>query len=328
MSIADKQLFIKNVERRLSKSLTADSLSIVSDALLDELYGFELEQSKEQIQNGGTNDCLTAFLETKAIEGRSPKTIEHYRYILNRFYEIIGLSTPDITVYHLRSYLAKGKEKGYQDKTLEGIRSVFCSYFGWLHKEGLIKQNPCVNLSPIKCQKKIRLPYSDVDVEKLKECCVSLRDRAFISFLQSTGCRISEVCQLNRTDICYEKLEVTVLGKGNKERTVYFDEVTAMLLKRYLSERNDDYPALFIGKGTERLHPGGVRKRLHDLSKAAGVENVHPHRFRRTLATNLIQHGMPIQEVATILGHDKLDTTLKYVYLDKNDVKNSYRKYF
>lgn len=101
-----------------------------------------------------------------------------------------------------------------------------------------------------------------------------------------------------------------------------------MLLKRYLSERNDDYPALFIGKGTERLHPGGVRKRLHDLSKAAGVENVHPHRFRRTLATNLIQHGMPIQEVATILGHDKLDTTLKYVYLDKNDVKNAYRKYF
>ena len=131
----------------------------------------------------------------------------------------------------------------------------------------------------------------------------------------------------NRKDIDFQSLECTVLGKGNKERTVYLDTVAAMQLKSYLDSRTDDCEALFSGKGTDRLHPGGVRKRLNEIAASAGVENVHPHRFRRTLATNLITHGMPIQEVATILGHDKIDTTMTYVYLDKQSVKNSYRKY-
>jgi site-specific recombinase XerD len=148
-----------------------------------------------------------------------------------------------------------------------------------------------------------------------------------ISFLLSTGCRISEVCGLNRESVDLKNLECTVLGKGDKERTVFFDDVTAMLLNRYFSERKDNSPALFAGKGTDRMTPGGVRAKLKTIAQRAHVENVHPHRFRRTLATTLIDRGMDIQEVAALLGHEKLDTTLKYVYINKVNVKNAYKKY-
>jgi site-specific recombinase XerD len=219
------------------------------------------------------------------------------------------------------------KARGIQDRTLEGIRSVYCSYFGWLQKEGLLPSNPCANLTAIKSTKKVRVPYTDVDIEKLKEACQCNRDKALISFLLSTGCRISEVCGLNRDSINFVSGECTVLGKGDKERVVFIDDVTGMLLRRYLSERSDNYDALFVGRGSERMTPGGVRARLHRIAAEAGVENVHPHRFRRTLATSLIDRGMKIQDVASILGHDKLDTTMQYVFMNKDNVKNEYKKY-
>lgn len=213
------------------------------------------------------------------------------------------------------------------DRTLEGYRTVFSSFFGWLYKEKLIQDNPCANLGPIKHMKKVRVPYSEVELEKLKEACQTVRDKTIIYFLLSTGCRISEICGLDRDDIDFMTLECTVLGKGNKERTVFLDDITAMMLKRYLAERKDNSPALFIGKGSERMTPGGVRFRLKTIAERAGVQNVHPHRFRRTLATNLIDRGMPIQEVASILGHDNINTTMTYVYIKKENVKNAYRKY-
>ena len=161
----------------------------------------------------------------------------------------------------------------------------------------------------------------------MKFGCKSARDRAIICFLKATGCRIGEVMRLNRTDVDFTTMECTVLGKGNKERTVYLDQVAALMLKSYLSQRTDDYPALFIGRGTERMTSNGIRKMLKELGQISNVTHVHPHKFRRTTATSLIRHGMPIQEVAAILGHDKLNTTMQYVVLDKTDIKNAYRKY-
>ena len=175
--------------------------------------------------------------------------------------------------------------------------------------------------------KKQKLPFSNVDIEKLKEKCTCSRDKAIICFLLSTGCRISEVTQLNKSDIDFQKKQCKVLGKGSKERIVYIDDVTILLLNRYFSERKDQSEALFVGRGTARMTPGGIRYMLRNLAEDAKVENVHPHRFRRTLATNLIYRGMPIQEVAKILGHEKLDTTMKYVYLDNNTLKFSYNKF-
>ena len=327
MSITAKQYLIKQVGHELGDTLTANDLQLVQQKLNQILSMYEVDDLSNNSVDGEADDFLKAFLEAKEIEGRSQKTINHYSYIITRMMQELNTPIRRITVFHLRNYLMMKKSKGIQDKTLEGMRSVFCSYFGWLQKEGLLPDNPCANLSPIKCAKKVRTPYTDVDIEQLKESCWCSRDKALISFLLSTGCRISEVCSLNRDSIDFFSCECTVLGKGNKERTVFIDDVTAMLLQRYLSERSDGYNALFIGKGTERMTPGGIRARLHNIANKACVDNVHPHRFRRTLATNLINHGMQIQEVASILGHDKLDTTLKYVYIDKTNVKNAYKKY-
>ena len=325
MSIASKQMLLKELQDHAAEKMNAKDLQVFISETSAMLARFDVEYT----DNAGraSEDYLKAFLDAKQIEGRSEKTLERYRYILVKMLDRVAAPLPEITTYHIRSYLIEEKNRGLGDKTIEGERTVFSSFFGWLWKEGLLDKNPCTNIGAIKCAKKIRHPYSDVEIEKLKEACGSIRDKALISFLLSTGCRISEVCGLDREDVDFESLECQVFGKGKKERTVYIDNVTAMLLKRYLKSRSDLMPALFVGKGTERITPGGVRARLKTIAEKAEVENVHPHRFRRTLATNLINHGMQIQEVASILGHDKIDTTMKYVFIEKTNVKNAYRKY-
>lgn len=327
MSITAKQYLLKQIGNELESTLTAIDLRIVQEKLNDALSMFEVEAVDDGKIDGESDDLLKAFLDTKEIEGRSDKTIEHYRYVLSRMMEDINTPIRRITVFHLRSYLMREKERGVHDKTLEGVRSVMCSFFGWLHKEGLLSENPCANLSAIKCAKKVREPYTSVDIERLKESCGCVRDKALIALMLSTGCRVSEICGLNRSSVDLAAKECKVHGKGDKERIVFMSDVAAMLIQKYLDERNDNCEALFIGKGSERLTPGGIRARLHNIADKAGVENVHPHRFRRTLATSLIDRGMEIQNVASILGHDKLDTTMKYVFISKDNVKNAYRKY-
>lgn len=327
MSVLDKQTFAAELRGRLSSKLTAKDIDAVVDELVNQMAYYEVERRADDASQQDFGEFVKLFTDTKRIEGRSEKTLDRYVYILKRFRENDNTPIRDITVFNIRKFLAKEKARGISDRTLQGYRDVFSSFFGWIHREGLVQNNPCANLMPIKCRKEIRKPYTDVDIERLKEACTSIRDKAIIAFLMSTGCRISEVCNLNKDDIDFVNLECTVLGKGNKERTVYLSEIAAMQLKNYLATRKDKSAALFIGKGTERLKPGGVRKQLNKIADIAGVENVHPHRFRRTLATNLINHGMAIQEVAAVLGHDKIDTTMTYVYIDKVNVKNSYKRY-
>lgn len=326
MSLEINVSFLKDLEKDLSTKITASCMAEVLSSVSDVLQHYEFSRILRMNETAGI-DLLVAFLDALKVQGRSPKTLERYRYVIARMLEDIQTSVRSVTVYHLRSWIAKEQERGIADSTLEGQRQVFSAFFGWLWREGLIDKNPVANLGAIKVQKKVRKAYADVEIENLKEACINLRDKAILAFLLATGCRISEVIGLNREQINFADKEVTVLGKGNKERTVFFDDVTAMHLKNYLNTRTDDNSALFIGKRKERLLSGGVRAMLKRLAKAAGVENVHPHKFRRTLATMLIAHGMPIQEVAAILGHEKLDTTMKYVVMDKTSVANSYRKY-
>lgn len=325
MAIEAKVMLMRDLENELSTEITAADLRKVLSAVADQLARFDVVQLDQM--NDSKDDLLDAYIAAMEIQGRSEKTIERYKYIIRRMMQTVKVSTREITVYHLRQYLATEKARGIADSTLEGNRQVFSAYFNWLQRESLIKTNPTANLGAIKCAKKIKITYSDIDMERLRQNCATIRDRAIIAFLGSTGCRISEMTQLNRDDVDLASLECTVLGKGNKERTVYLTAVAGMLIREYLGQRTDDSPALFAGKGTERISPRGVRAMLVKLAGTAHVDHVHPHKFRRTLATNLIRHGMPIQEVAAILGHDKLDTTMQYVVLDKTEVKHSYRKY-
>lgn len=325
MAIEAKVAFMNDVERALSDELTMRQVSTVMSIMLDRLSNYSVESAP--LTGEQPDDFLDSYLRTLSVEGKSPKTIERYGYIIRRMQRAVAVPTRNITVFHLRRYLSDEKARGISDVTLESTRQVFSAFFNWLHRERLIDNNPCANLGAIKCPKKQKDLYSDTDIERMKFGCQTIRDRAIVCFLKATGCRISEMTQLNRDDIDFNNMECTVLGKGNKERVVFLDQVAVMTLQNYLDTRTDDLPALFIGKGTSRMTPHGIRKMLTNLGRRSNVNHVHPHKFRRTLATNLIRHGAGLPEVASILGHDKIDTTMKYVVLDKTDVKNSYRKY-
>lgn len=324
MAMEAKAMLLKDLELQLSTKITSADMAAVLSALSDQLANYNLIHTGLVVD--AQDDLLDAYVTAMQIQGRSDKTVIRYQYIIRRMMRSVGVPTRSVTVYHLRKYLAQEKDRGISDRTLEGNREVFSAYFNWLQREGLIDQNPTANLGAIKCAKKIKTIYSEVDIEKLKTSCKCVRDRAIVMFLLTTGCRISEMCNLNRDDVDLVNLECKVFGKGKKERTVYLSPVSGMLIKNYLSERTDESRALFAGKGTSRMHPGGVRAMLCRVAEDASVDHVHPHKFRRTLATNLIRHGMAIQEVAAVLGHDKLDTTMEYVVLNKNDIKNAYNK--
>lgn len=322
-----KQTFLSQVRHRSAEELTAADLNRLTEILSDVLEGYRMEALKVE-WSAGDDDLISSFVASLNVQGRSQKTIERYVYVIGRFMKYANTSARSITVYHIRDWLAAEKGRGIQESTLEGNRVVLCSYFNWLFREGLIERNPIANIGVIKVPKKVKKTLSDIDFERLNQNCKTLRDRAIIHFLRSTGCRISEMCGLDRDMVDIDALECVVHGKGNKDRTVYMDPVTGMILEEYLKERKDTNPALFAGiRGQERLQPNGVRCMLKNLGKAANVDHVHPHKFRRTLATDLARHGMPIQEVATVLGHEKLDTTMRYVILNKEDTKHHYRRY-
>lgn len=327
MSISSKQLFVSTIKEQLGGTLTVDQMTEVVDTIAEQLGNYEMERVATEVPDFETDELVKEFLSAKEIEGKSESTIEHYKYILGRIFEEIKLPIREIMVYHLRKYLANMRADGKADATIAGVRSVMCSFFGWLYREGLLPTDPSGNLSPIKVPKKIKTAFSGAELELLKEKCECSRDKALISFLSSTGCRISEVCGLNRDQVDLANRQCIVLGKGNKERTVYMDDATVMLVSRYLRSRVDKQPALFIGRGSERMTPGGLRYALKRIARRAGVPNVHPHRFRRTFATTLASRGMKIEEVSCLLGHERLDTTMKYVCVNPELVKGSYSRH-
>ena len=325
MAMVSKVEMLGEVERALSEIVTAAEMPKIMSVLSDVLENYTLE--KHAVDDDDKDDLLDAYLSAQRVAGLSANTVKRYEYIIRRFMGAVKVTTRRVTVYHLRKYLSDEKMRGISDRTLEGVRQTFSSYFGWLTREGLLSANPTANLGAVKYAKKEKDLYSDADIEKLKFGCKSIRDRAIVCFLKATGCRISEMTQLDRNDVDLINLECKVLGKGNKERFVYLDQVTAMTLVDYLNSRDDDSPALFVGRASERMTPSGVRAMLVKLGKDTNVNHVHPHKFRRTTATNLIKRGLSIQECAAILGHSKLDTTMQYLVLDKTDIKNAYRKY-
>lgn len=321
-----KDKLLSEITSELSERFDYSELKEITKILLLKMedYTVEVKCTSIAVIDTESISLLKKFLATKKVEGRSEKTIERYRYILQRFINELDIPLTEVDVYVLRLYLAKLEVDGCCDNTIKGIRGVFCSFFGWLHDEGFIEKDPSANLGTIKCKKEIRKPYSKIELELLKNACPTLRDRAIIEFLLSTGCRIEETTNLNISDIDFIKQECKVLGKGNKERVVFLNDVCTMHLKQYLDSRTDNNEALFIGKGAIRLKPGGVRAMMKRLEEITGVKDVHPHRFRRTLATSLIDKGMPIQDVASILGHSNINTTTTYIYTNKDNVRNTY----
>lgn len=327
-----RSTIINAVSATVCNILTSEQLQAVQDSLTLQLNAYEIQERTTEIATiDNTPDSMLAkFLATKRIEGKSEATIRRYRDACYMMIHTLCRPLHEITTYDLRYYLADYKrQRKVSNRTLDGIRRCFSSFFNWLAAEGLIGHNPCAALSQIKYTKVVKKPYSAPDMERLKRACTSLRDLALLEFLYASGCRVSEVVHLNRSDINYLTREAIVLGKGNKERTIYLTPVALMHLTDYLNTRTDSNPCLFASLKAphERLSKAGIETALKIIGKRAGVENVHPHRYRRTLATNLLDRGANIQDVAAILGHADLKTTQVYCYISQSNVQAAYRKY-
>ena len=328
MSVLDKKLLLADIEERLNNYIPANTVrQIITDAG-EALTRYEV--TAKGPDDGGRDESLQLiklFLDAKTIEGKAGSTIARYDYILTRLYEDNKVPLRKLTVYHLRQYMMSEKDRGISMNTIKGNADCWRSFFGWLRNEGLTDHDPTANLGTIKAKAETELPFSGEQIQLIREACKGDLERAIVHFLLSTGCRVSEMCAVNRSDVDYQNLRLTVKGKGDKERVVYIDNVTAMMLKRYLTTRMDIDPALFYSRNQCRITPNGVRAMLNRIGERSHVPNVHPHRFRHTLATSLVDRGMSVQEVSAILGHSKLDTTMTYVRVNQRNTENAYRRY-
>lgn len=328
----NKTKFINQILIAMQPHLDNHALNQLENVLIKqfEKYNISQEYTEVAVSDNSQIAILKRFIATKRVEGKSEKTLVRYADTNRMMLQTIGKQIHEITTYDLRCYLALYKEKRkVSNRTLNGMRRCISTFFSWLTAEEIINRNPCAAISQIKYTKTVKKPFSDTELERLRSACSTIRDRALIEFLYSTGCRVSEVSGLNSSDINFQSNEIIVLGKGNKERTVYITNVCSMYLQEYLNTRTDDNPSLFVWERVphKRLGSKGIESLLRKLGKETGIKNVHPHRYRRTLATNLLDRGANIQDVAKILGHEDLKTTQIYCTISQNNVKNSYQRY-
>lgn len=273
-------------------------------------------------------EILKKYFAWKSTEGMSDKTLKQYNFTISKALNEIQKPLTEITEDDLFMYLSAMKYNGAKDTYLRNIRNYLSALFSWLYTKGLIKNNPMKGINPIKIDKIIKEVFSDVELEKLCRATTNSRDLAIVELLYASGVRVSELESLNRSDIDFINKSVKVFGKGSKERIVYINDKAAYYLERYLRTRNDNNFALFVGLRApyKRLDVSAIQRMLRELGKRTGIKKVHPHRFRRTLATNLLRKGMTIEEVAVILGHEKIDTTIGYCKISQDTVKNEYMR--
>ena len=278
-----------------------------------------------------TNEgLLSKFLAAKRVEGCSVKTLNYYQSVLLKLFSMVPVSVLHMKTENIRSYLSAYADRTKCSKSnLDNIRRILSSFFTWLEEESYILKNPVRRIHKIKVDKTVKETYSDESMERMRDECHCLRDLAIIDLLASSGMRVGELVRLNREDIDFDNRECIVFGKGSKERPVYFDACTKIHLKNYLDSRIDDNPALFVSllKPYNRLQISGVEIRLRSLGRELGIPKVHPHKFRRTLATRAIDKGMPIEQVQRLLGHTQIDTTMQYAMINQKNVKVSHQKY-
>lgn len=275
-------------------------------------------------------DFLKIYLSAKKVEGCSEKTLDYYSATIQNTILAVDKPIKQITTDDLRLYLDNYQRNGCAGKvTIDNIRRVLSSFFSWLENEDYILKSPVRRIHKVRTGKTVKETYSDESLEIMRDFAGNIRDLALIDLLSSTGMRVGELVKLNRNDIDFENRECIVFGKGDKERKVYFDARTKIHLQRYLSKRKDDNPALFVTllAPFNRLKISGVEIRLRELGRKLNIPKVHPHKFRRTLATVAIDKGMPIEQVQHLLGHQNIDTTMQYAMVNQANVKNSHRKF-
>jgi integrase/recombinase XerD len=308
----------------------SDFLNITQMKQLQESLVKRLEYETNDEEIIENNEYLIMFLSAKQVEGCSLRTISYYQSTIEKMLSIIDVPMRKITTEIIRDYLKEYQSINDCSKvTIDNVRRNLSSFFSWLEEENHILKNPVRRIRKIKTGITVKEIISDEKIEVIRDACFKSRDLAIIDMLYSTGIRVGELVNLDITDINFHERECVVYGKGDKERRVYFDAKTKLHLKKYLKERNDSSKALFVtlNKPYSRLQISGVEIRIRNLGRSLGFDNIHPHKFRRTMATRAIDKGMPIEQVQQLLGHQQIDTTMKYAMVNQINVKNSHKKY-
>ena len=286
--------------------------------------------AENECNNEDDTDLIDVFISAKRVEGCSEKTLNYYSTTIQTVVESIGKDVRRITTDDLRNYMMTYQSsKKLSKTTIDNVRRILSSFFAWLEDEDYIVKSPVRRIHKVKSVSTIKETYTDENLEIMRDKCNSIRDIALIDILSSTGMRVGELVLLNREDINFNERECVVFGKGSKERVVYFDARTKIHLLNYLKSRIDDNKALFVSLNApyKRLTIGGIEARLRNLGKKLNIEKVHPHKFRRTLATMAIDKGMPVEQLQKLLGHQRIDTTLQYAMVKQSNVKIAHRKY-
>lgn len=327
-----KDKLITEVQASMALVLNGAQLEELRRVLTHCFHNVEFTERKapDPQETAGNGDLLEVFIAAKRVEGCSEKSLKYYNATTRQMLGSVKKPIREITTDDLRVHLADyQRERGSSKVTIDNMRRIFSSFFGWLEDEDYILKSPVRRIHKIKADKTIKDTFSDEGLELLRDACEEVRDLAMIDLLASTGMRVGELVGLNREDINFHERECVVFGKGSTERVVYFDARTKIHLRNYFDSRSDQNPALFVSLALphERLMIGGVETRLREIGQRADMQKVHPHKFRRTLATRAIDKGMPIEQVQRLLGHVKIDTTMHYAMVNQANVRNSHRKF-
>lgn len=327
-----KDKLITQIQASMASMLNTAQLEDLGRVLTNALHNVEITERKAPVAQDATGNggLLEVFIAAKRIEGCSEKSLKYYDSTIRAMLGSVDRPVREISTDDLRGYLANYQRNRHSSKvTIDNMRRIFSSFFGWLEDEDYILKSPVRRIHKVKADKRIKETFSDEGLELLRDACEEIRDLAMVDLLASTGMRVGELVNLNREDINFHERECVVFGKGGSERIVYFDARTKIHLLNYIDSRDDSSPALFVSlsKPHERLLIGGVETRLKEIGSKADMQKVHPHKFRRTLATRAIDKGMPIEQVQRLLGHVKIDTTMQYAMVNQANVKNSHRKY-
>lgn len=328
-----KNQIISEISRQMIPFLDNAQMEQLQNVLQHCLWGIQITVNPDEAivkERESNQDLLNMFLSAKRVEGCSEKTLRYYETSILRLFHSVDLHVTHMQTDNLRDYLSNYQQESQCSKSnIDNIRRILSSFFTWLEDENYIIKSPVRRIHKIRSVQTVKETYTDESLETMRDQCGCLRDLAMIDILASTGMRVGELVRLNIEDIDFENRECVVFGKGSKERPVYFDARTKIHLKNYLESRTDENPALFVSllSPYNRLEISGVETRLRKLGRRLGITKVHPHKFRRTLATRAIDKGMPIEQVQQLLGHAKIDTTMQYAMVNQNNVKISHRKY-
>ena len=324
-----KQKIVAAVVQGMLPYLNNAQTEKLQEVLLHALWDYDISLSDGKAEKQ-EQDLLALFLAAKRIEGCSEKSLKYYQATTQAMLDGIGKPIKEIVTEDIRQYLTNYQRERHSSRvTIDNIRRILSSFFSWLEDEDYILKSPVRRIHKVKTVSNIKETYSDETLELMRDSCSEMRDLAMIDLLASTGMRVGEMVLLNRDDVDFTEREGVVFGKGDKERMVYFDARTKLHLQDYWESRSDDNPALIVSLKApfNRLSIGGVETRLRELGRQLGVHKVHPHKFRRTLATMAIGKGMPIEQLQQLLGHKRIDTTLQYAMVKQSNVKLAHRKY-